>query len=112
MTSDFRKTPPTPLEPVSFEIPKPFQTTLENGLRVIVIEHERLPLVSYRLAFHSGDVNDPADRSGLSSAITSMLTEGTEGYTSLQLAEKTERLGASISANASDDFTIVAASSL
>lgn len=112
MTIDFRKTPPAPLEPVSFEIPKPHQTKLKNGLRVIIFEHERLPLVSFRLAFGCGDVNDPADWPGLTSAITSMLTEGTEAYTSLQLAEKTERLGAGITANSSDDFTIVSASSL
>ena len=112
MNNDLRKTPPAPLEPISFEIPKPFQTTLDNGLRLVIFEHERLPLVSYRLVFQSGDVNDPADTTGLTSAVTSLLTEGTADYTSLQLAEKTERLGASISASSSDDFTIIAASSL
>lgn len=112
MTTDFRKAPPESLGLVSFEIPKPYQTTLENGLRLIVIEHERLPLVSYRLAFNCGDVNDPEGGAGLLGAMTSMLTEGTEEYSSLQLAEKTERLGAGISASSSDDFTIVSASSL
>ena len=112
LTPELRKTPPAPLAPVSFDIPKPFQATLDNGLRVIIFENERLPLVSYRLAFNSGETNDPADSTGLTSAMASMLTEGTESYTSLQLAEKIERLGASISANSSDDFTIVAASTL
>ncbi len=41
-----------------------------------------------------------------------MLTEGTANYSSLALAEKVERLGASLSANSADDFTVVAASSL
>lgn len=100
------------MAPVSFDIQKPFETTLDNGLRVVIIENERLPLVSFRLAFHIGDVNDHEDMTGLSSAMTSMLTEGTESYSSLQLAEKIERLGSSISASASDDFTIVAASAL
>lgn len=112
MTLDFRKNPPQPLAPVSFAIPRPFETTLDNGLRVIVFENERLPLVSYRLAFHSGDINDPQGATGLTSAMASMLTEGTQDYTSLELAEKTERLGASLAASASDDFTIIAASSL
>ena len=112
MTTDFRKSSPEPLAPVPFDIPKPFQVTLDNGLRVIVIENDRLPLVSFRLAFATGDANDPKGSTGLSSAIASMLTEGTQEYSSLKLAEKIERLGASISANATDDFTIVAASSL
>ncbi|MEO6656587.1 MAG: pitrilysin family protein [Pyrinomonadaceae bacterium] len=112
MTPELRKNPPGPLAPVSFDIQKPFVTTLDNGLRVVVIENERLPLVSFRLAFNSGDTNDPNDATGLTSAMASMLTEGTANYTSLQLAEKIERLGSSISANASDDFTIIAASAL
>lgn len=111
MTPESRKHP-EPLAPVSFDIPKPFQTTLDNGLRVVIFEDERLPLVSFRLAFNSGDINDPKHAAGLTSALASMITEGIEEYSSLQLAEKIERLGSSISANASDDFTLIAASSL
>lgn len=106
------KTAPEPLAPVPFNIPQAFQTTLENGLRVVIFEDGRLPLVSYRLAFMSGDVNDPTDSIGLTSAMASMLTEGTENYSSSALAEKIERLGASISASSSDDFTVIAASTL
>ena len=112
MKPEMKKNPPAPLAPVSFDIAKPFQTTLDNGLRVVIFENERLPLVSFRLAFNSGDINDPRDATGLTSALAAMVSEGTENYTSLQLAEKSERLGASISASASDDFTVVAASSL
>jgi zinc protease len=104
--------PPAPLDPVKFDIPRPIETTLANGLRLVIFENDRVPLVSYRLAFNSGDVNDPAKSSGLTSAMASMLTEGTENYTSLQLAEKIERLGAGLSAHSSDDFTTVSASSL
>ncbi|MBP7415731.1 MAG: pitrilysin family protein [Pyrinomonadaceae bacterium] len=112
MTPELRKSAPEPLAPTSFDIPQPFQTTLANGLRVVIFEETRLPLVSIRLAFHSGDINDPEGAKGINSAMVSMLTEGTENYTSLQLAEKIERLGAGIGASASDDFTIVSASSL
>ena len=111
MTVD-RTNVPAPLAPVSFDVPLPFQCRLDNGLRVIIVADERLPLVSYRLAFNAGDIHDPKGLTGLTSAIASMLTEGTENYTSLQLAEKVERLGANISASASDDFTIIAASAL
>ena len=51
MNEDFRKTPPAPLAP------KPFETVLPNGLRVVVFEDKRLPLVSYRLAFKTGEIN-------------------------------------------------------
>lgn len=112
MTPALRKSPPQPLATVSFDIARPSETRLENGLRVIVFENERIPLVSFRLAFLSGDIHDPADTAGLTSAVAAMISEGTVEYTSRQLAEKIERLGANISSSASDDFTIVAASSL
>lgn len=112
MTSDFRKTPPQPLGDAPFEVPTPYKTVLDSGMRVVIVEDPRLPLVSFRLAFDCGDRDDPTDHAGIASAIASMLTEGTGKYTSLQLAERVERLGASVSANASDDFTIVAASTL
>jgi predicted Zn-dependent peptidase len=44
--------------------------------------------------------------------MASMLNEGTVNYSSLELAEKIERLGAHLSASSSEDFVIVAASSL
>ncbi len=112
MTQAIRKTAPGALEPVPFQIPQPYITQLENGLKVVIFEDKRLPLVSFRLAFLAGDANDPSDTIGLNSAMAAMLTEGTATYSSRELAEKIERLGASISANSSDDFTVIAASAL
>ena len=111
MTSNL-KSPPGPLAPVSFDIAKPYETTLENGLRIVIVENKRLPLVSLRLAFSSGDMNDPQGSRGITSAMAQMLTEGTENYNSRQMAERIERFGANLSASASDDFTIVSASAL
>lgn len=112
MTEDFRKTAPEPLAPAPFNVGVPFETTLDNGLKIVVFEEKRLPLVSYRLAFFAGETSDQKDNIGLTSAMASMLNEGTKNYTSRRLAEEIERFGASISASASDDFTIVAASAL
>jgi zinc protease len=112
MTKAIRTTAPEPLAPVPFDIPQAFETKLSNGLKVILFESDRLPLVSYRLAFISGDIHDPADSVGITSAMAAMLTEGTLNYSSHELAERVERLGASLSASASDDFTIVAGSAL
>jgi len=107
-----RSKAPEPLAPVPFNIPKPFRTTLANGLRVVVFEDRRVPLVSYRLAFFRGDSHDPKNSTGLTSAMTSMLNEGTENYSSSELAEKIERLGAGLSMSAGVDFTVFAGSAL
>jgi zinc protease len=111
-TAAKRQSPPVPLAPSAFDIPRPFRTKLSNGLELVLFEDKRVPLVSFRLAFHSGDINDPAGSTGLTAAIPSMVTEGTVNNTTNPLAETDERLGAGLGSHSSDDFTTVSASAL
>ena len=109
---EFRRRPPAPLPPRALNLPLPEEATLSNGLRVVTVEQRRLPLVSFRLAFRSGDASDPADLPGLTDIMTDMLVEGTESRTSRQVAEEVARYGATLTAGASSDYLTVAASSL
>ncbi len=111
-TEDFRKQAPAPLTSKSLNIPKPFETMLPNGLRVVILEEKRLPLVSYRLAFRTGSAHNPPDMPGLMSMMTGLLNEGTETRTSKQIADEIARMGATLSAGSSSDYTTVAASAL
>ena len=85
---------------------------LPNGLRVIFLENTRLPFVTYRLAFRTGDAHDPPGLPGLTDVLTGMLNEGTTSRTSRQLADAVARIGATLGAGASSDNTTVAASAL
>jgi zinc protease len=111
-TESFRRQMPPPLAPRPLKLPEHLETTLANGLGLVVVEDKRLPLISFRLAFRSGDANDPADRPGLSDMMSSLLTEGTAQRNSRQIAEQVERFGATLAVGSSSDFTTVAASSL
>ncbi len=111
-TEDFRRQAPAPLPAKPLTLPKPFETTLANGLRVVVLEDKRLPIVSYRLAFRTGNANDPADLPGLNSIMAGLLNEGTATRTSKQIADEVARLGASLSAGGNADYTTVSASAL
>jgi zinc protease len=88
------------------------ETTLANGLRVVFVENARLPLVTYRLAFRTGDAHDPPTLPGLTDILTGMLNEGTETRTSRRIADDVARLGATLGSGASSDNTTVAASAL
>lgn len=112
MTPELKKLPPTALAPVNFDIDRPIEATLENGLKVVMVKDTRLPLVSYRLAFRTGDAFDPKGKTGSTSAMVSMLTEGSLNFSSHLLADRVERLGASLSASSGYDNTVVAASTL
>lgn len=111
-TEDFRKQAPPPLPAKPLNIPKPYETTLPNGLQVVIVEDPRLPLVSYRLALRAGDVNDPQDTPGLMDMVTGLLNEGTARRSSKQIADEVARYGATLSAGANADYSTVAASSL
>jgi zinc protease len=78
----------------------------------VVVQDQRLPLVSYRLALRSGDAHDPAELPGLADMLTGLLTEGTQSRTSREIADEVARLGATLQAGANSDYTTVAASSL
>jgi zinc protease len=92
--------------PVSHEIlhvklPKPVEMKLPNGLTVLLLEDHRLPLVTARFnILGAGALDDPAELPGLANVTAAMLHEGTAKRVSKQIAEETEKLGASISAQA------------
>src|SRR5258705_6964259 len=110
--TDLLKQPPLPLPECPLKLPTAYDTILPNGLVVIVVEDSRLPLISYRLAFRTGDAHDPRELPGLMDMLTGLLTEGTESRTSREIADEVARLGATLQAGANSDYTTVAASSL
>ncbi len=79
---------------------------------MVVVEDQRLPLVSYRLALRTGDAHDPPELPGLMDMLTGLLTEGTQSRTSREIADEVARLGATLQSGANSDYTTVAASSL
>jgi zinc protease len=108
----FRAQAPAPLPPHQIVIPTARETQLKNGLSVVVVEDSRLPLVSYRLALRVGAAYDPSKLPGLADLVAGLLPEGTTSRTSREIADQVARVGASISAGANSDYTIVAASAL
>src|SRR6185436_16637599 len=109
---NFRRNMPPPLAPRALNIPDAVQTRLANGLELVMIEDKRLPIISFRVAFRSGDAHDPSHLPGLTDMMTHLVSEGTDTRTSRQIAEEIERLGATLSIGSASDFTTVAASSL
>jgi len=109
---DFLKQQPAPLPARPIKLPTAYETILPNGLAVIVVEDSRLPLISYRLAFRTGDAHDPPQLPGLMDMLTGLLTEGTESRSSREIADEVARLGATLQAGANSDYSTVGASSL
>ena len=48
MIEEFRKQLPNHLSRLPFDISKPFETNLSNGLKIVIFENRQLPLVNFR----------------------------------------------------------------
>jgi zinc protease len=96
-------------------LPRATETTLSNGMTVLIMENHRLPLISIQYNISgAGPLFEPSGTPGLSSIAAQMLREGTKTKTSVQIAEQTAQLGAEISAAAGfgSSSTIINASGL
>ncbi|MEE8424194.1 MAG: pitrilysin family protein [Elusimicrobiota bacterium] len=98
--------------------PKPYQAparvrfVLENGLKVVLVEDRRFPLVSLRMAVSGGTGPFARNTPGMLEAMASLLTEGTTHYTARQIAEEADSFGGAVTAEATKDHVIVSAFSL
>ncbi|MBX7045837.1 MAG: insulinase family protein [Ignavibacteria bacterium] len=102
---------PLPGAPKDIKFPGYFETTLPNGITVIVIKDEKFPIVSSRFVFKAGAFLD-GDNFGISSFTSEMLTKGTANKSALEIAELIDYHGAFLSSGCDFDATFVSCYSL
>ena len=107
-----REKPPALGEPIAPVLPAAVEKTLPNGLRVIVARSSGLPLVTADLTVRAGSIFDPDGQAGLAGMAADLMTEGAGGKSAVEIAARTEALGAELSAGAGREFTSVTLSSL
>ncbi|MDR9750799.1 pitrilysin family protein [Pseudomonas sp. SZMC_28357] len=81
------------------------QFTLDNGLKVVVREDHRAPVVTSQLWFKVGSADEPPGQSGLSHALEHMLFKGSSKVCAGEAASILENLGASQNAFTDKDVT-------
>ena len=98
---------PSPGVPRPYEFPSVGRVRLPNGVELRTADLPGRPLVSAAMILRYGAVDEPADRAGATILAGRSLTEGTERYDAIELVEASERLGATLHAEASWDATSV-----
>lgn len=92
--------PPLP----DFEIPEPEVFTLDNGMKVFLMEDHELPLVSATARIRSGSHYEPADKVGLADLMaTVQRTGGTEDMTGDEMDEYLADRAASVETSMGGD---------
>lgn len=83
--------------------------TLSNGLRLIVREDSRLPLVSIAATFQGGLLAETAEKNGISRLLARTLLKGTKKRTAEQIAEEMESAGGAIGSDSGNNSLSVTA---
>ena len=94
------------------ELPEVEQFTLSNGLDVYLAQRTDTPTIEMSLVFDSGYASDVGGKLGTASYTMSMLKEGTESLSSLELSERLESLGTNLNASASLDSSRISMDTL
>jgi len=108
----WRASAPKPSAARPLALPTPSSFLLPNGLTVIYNQRPGLPMVSAHLVIRTGSDSNPADLPGLANYTAAMLDEGSATRSSLQIADETAQLGATLNTGSSMDATFVSVSSL
>ena len=94
---------PRPGAPRPYEFPAVVTERLSNGLTILIADLPGRPLISASLVIRGGAAGEPAADAGSTVLAARALSEGTASFDAMQLVEATERLGASLHADAGWD---------
>jgi zinc protease len=89
--------------PPSLKLPAPARARLSSGLEIVVVERRNAPVVDFTLMADAGFAADASAKPGTARLAMLMLQEGTKTRSSLQIAERSESLGAPLSVGSSLD---------
>jgi zinc protease len=87
----------------AIKLPPVTRTTLDNGIRIILMEYHKAPTITVNAQFPGGTSTDPAGKAGVASLTADLLRKGTDSRSAQQIAEAIDFLGGSLGAGAGDD---------
>lgn len=107
-----REFPPAAPPPKALVPPAPVVRQLPNGLKVLVIERHRLPLMTLRFVVRAGSEADPPSLAGTAQLVNALLSEGTTHRSALELAEAVDSIGGLVDNGATWDHSYLTLSVL
>ncbi|MEO0214869.1 MAG: pitrilysin family protein [candidate division WOR-3 bacterium] len=107
-----RKETQKEIKPLTIPEIKTVEKTLPNGLHIIAVKKDKLPIFYMELVLKAGSVLDPKGKEGLANLVGSLVDEGTKNKTSEQIAEYIESLGANFNVSVGKTRTEITAKCL
>lgn len=97
---------------LSFNAPPVNEDQLDNGMKVLHIYQDELPMAQFSIRIKGGMFLDDPEKVGTAALLDNMLMEGTANKTSQELEEAIGQLGARINVFASKEYITISGNSL
>ncbi len=82
-----------------------FETTLSNGLKVLLVEEPKAPVVTVQVWYKAGSRNEPIGKTGISHMLEHMMFNGTPTIGPKQFSLTVQRNGGQDNAHTTADYT-------
>ena len=82
-----------------------FETRLSNGMKVILLENRKAPMVTFQVWYRVGSRNEEWGKSGLSHLLEHLMFKGTKNVSPEQFIRTIQENGGNYNAFTSEDFT-------
>jgi zinc protease len=109
---DWRKTKPAAGPAPSIHLPVPTEFSLDNGLKVLLVEEHALPVLTAELVSRAGSENTVAAEAGLATLTSEIMSDGTQSRSLEKLSQDEERIGARVTVTSGMDYGAAAMSLL
>lgn len=83
----------------------PTTFTLDNGLQVVVVENDRVPVVSHMVFYKVGSADEPKGKSGIAHFLEHLMFKGTDTMAPGEFSAIVKRIGGRENAFTSYDYT-------
>lgn len=103
---------PEPAPPRSYRFPHFERRMLRNGMQLVVAPVTKLPLVTIIAIVEAGASVEPVGKEGVAALTARLLPEGAAGLDGAALADRFERIGASVESHADWDVAAVSLTAL
>jgi zinc protease len=109
-SQDWRKTRPTAGPAPALHLPVPIEFSLDNGLKVLLVEDHALPVLTADFVARAGNANNQPGKSGLATLTATVIGDGTTSRDVKKLSSDQERIGTQIVPQATMDSAQLAMS--
>ncbi|BAY65529.1 processing protease [Calothrix brevissima NIES-22] len=83
------------------------RTVLSNGIVVLMAENPAADIIAARIFVRAGSCVESREQAGLAHLLSAVMTKGCAGLSSLEIAERVESVGASLSTDTANDYFLL-----